>query len=433
MSKRLALLGGEKTRKELFNPYPIIGKKEKKAVMDVLSTGKLSGFIAQQGEYFLGGEKVRKLESNFNAYFKSKYAIAVNSATAGLHAAVASLNIGPGDEVIVSPYTMSASASAILMANAAPVFADIREDTYCIDPTDIKRKITSRTKAIIVVHLFGQSANMDEIMAIAKKHKIAVIEDAAQSPSATYRGRFTGVIGDVGIFSLNQHKTITTGEGGMILTNNRIIAEKARLIRNHGEVIKSNVKLGNIVNLLGWNYRMTELEAAVGIGQFGRLDFLTEHRIVLADYLTKELKKLNLPGIELPVIPPENKHVYFLYPIKFKEKIIGIKRETFIRAINAEGIPFGAGYVKPIYLEPMYQEKICYGKHGCPFKCSLYKGRIDYKKGICPVTERTHFKELIVTPMCKYPLKKKDIKDIVSAFEKIFNNIELLRELEQNR
>lgn len=432
MKKKLALLGGEKIRTKPFPPHPVLGSQEKKQIDDVLKTGLMSGFIAQAGNHFLGGPKVQKLEELFKNYFKVKYAIACNSATAGLHMAVAAAGIGPGDEVIVTPYTMTASASAILMANAIPVFADIKEDIYCIDPKQIKKKITPRTKAILVVHLFGQAADMDEIMALAKRYKLVVIEDAAQSPAATYKKKFAGTIGDAGIFSLNQHKTITTGEGGVVVTNNRNIAEKSRLIRNHGEVITANMGVTDIVNLLGWNYRMTELEAAVGIAQFKRLDYLTDYRIGLVEYLSGLLKKCDFPGIELPVVYPWNRHVYFTYPLKFKEKIIGIKRPTFIKALNAEGIPFGQGYVKPIYLEPLYQKKLCYGKKHCPFSCTFYKGRADYKKGVCPVTERMYEKELIITSLCRYPAKKTDIKDIARAFEKIFDNIKELKKAERD-
>jgi len=430
MNEKLALLGGEKTREKAFPPHPVLGQEERKEINDVLKTGLFSGFVAKAGDYFLGGPKVRQLEEAFKNYFQAEYAIAVNSGTAGLHISVASLGIGPGDEVIVSPYTMSASASAILMANAVPVFGDIKEDTYCIDPEEIKRKITPRTKAIVVVHLFGQAADMDEVIKIAKKHKLKIIEDAAQSLGATYKGKYVGTMGDVGVFSLNQHKIITTGEGGVIITNNRSIAEKARLIRNHGEVIISDVNIKDIVNILGWNYRMTELEAAVGIAQFKKLNFLTKYRIELAEYFTNELEKLNFPGIELPIVYPWNRHVYFVYPMKFKQKKVGIRRETFIKAINAEGIPFSGGYVKPIYLEPMYQKSICYGIKGCPFKCPFYKGELEYTIGNCPITERMHEKELIITGVFRYPVKKADVKDIILAFEKIFGSIEKLKRLE---
>jgi dTDP-4-amino-4,6-dideoxygalactose transaminase len=346
----------------------------------------------------------------------------VNSATAGLHAALAAIDVGPGDEVIVPPYTMSASASAILMHNAIPVFADIQEDIFTLDPASIKKAISSRTKAILVVHLFGHPADMTPIMKLAKQHKLRVIEDCAQAPGAIYHGKYVGTIGDMGIFSFNQHKTITTGEGGVVVTNDDELALRVRLVRNHGEVIVKNLPPRQITGILGWNYRMTELEAAVGIAQFRKLDKLTDHRIALANYLTTELKKLNLPGLILPKTDRDCKHVYFVYPIKYIEKEIGIPRNLFVKALNAEGIPFGAGYVQPIYLEPMYQKQICYGDLGCPFKCPLYKGKTDYRKGINPICERMHFEELFSTALCRYPLTKKDIDDVISGIKKVYEN-----------
>lgn len=428
--KKLALLGGEKIRSKPFPGHPVLGKEERKEVLSVLKTGLLSGFIANSGEQFLGGPKVRQLEEDFKNYFSVKHAIAVNSATAGLHAAVAACGIGPGDEVIVTPYTMSASASAILMAQAIPVFADITDDTFCLDPKSVREKITSRTKAILVVHLFGQAADMEAIQKIAKEHKLAVIEDTAQSPGAIYQKKFAGTLGSAGIFSLNQHKTITTGEGGVVVTNDAKIAEKMRLIRNHGEVVVGPMGVEDIVNTLGWNYRMTELEAAVGIAQFQKLDFLTRYRIELAQYLTALLKKIDFPALELPVVRPGNKHVYFCYSMKFKSKTVGFSRKTLAAALKAEGVPFGEGYVRPIYLEPMYQKQICYGKDGYPFRSPLYQGKVNYSSGLCPVAERMHFQELLVTGLCRYPLKKQDVKDVVAALEKVFQAGEKLKQYE---
>jgi len=421
MSK-LALLGGEKTRTLPFPPHPVFGEDEKKEVLEVLETGNLSGFVANASDSFYGGPKVRELERLFAEYFGVKYSIAVNSATAGLHAALAAIDIAPGDEVIVTPYTMSASASAILMHNAIPVFTDIQEDIFTLDPKKIEPAITPQTKAILVVHLFGHPADMDPIIALAKKHKLKVIEDCAQAPGAKYKGRYVGTIGDMGIFSLNQHKTITTGEGGVIITNDDELTLRAQLVRNHGEVIVKDKSPRNIAGILGWNYRMTELEGAVGIAQFKKLGMLTDHRIELAEHFTRKLKNLALPGIILPTTYENCKHVYFVYPIRYKVAETGLSREKFIKAINAEGIPFGAGYVQPIYLEPMYQKQICYGNGGCPFTCSHYKGKQNYKRGICPICERMHFEELVSTGICRYPLDKNDIDDAVRGIEKVFIN-----------
>jgi perosamine synthetase len=425
LSVLLALLGGKKIRNKPFSTQAIIGSEEKKRILKVLEGGVLSGFIAKAGPQFLGGVQVKELERKVKEYFKSAYAVSVNSATAGLHAALGACGIGPGDEVIVPAYTMSASATAILMVNAIPVFADIDAHTFCIDPLAVKKAITARTKAIVVVHLFGYPADMDGIMKLARKHKLAVIEDCAQAPGAKYKGAFVGTLGDIGVFSLNQHKTITSGEGGFCLTEDERLALRMQLIRNHGEVIAEYMGLQDLDNIIGYNYRMTELEAAVSIGQFKRLDFLNKYRIELAHYLTARLSKY--PGLILPQEQGKSTHVYFTYPIRFQEKVAGVSRNVFAKALNAEGIPVGIGYVKPIYLEAAYQKRIGYGKKGCPFTCAWYKGKAAYYKGLCPVTEKMYEKELMLIPVCRYPHKKTDIDDVARAFDKVYRNLEVLK------
>jgi len=425
----LAIFKGKKTRNRPFVGSAIIGKEEVSRVKKVLASGMLSGFIAKAGESFLGGREVRELESLIKAYFSVKFAITLNSATAGLHAALGACGVGPGDEVIVTPYTMSASATAILMLNAVPVFADIEKDTFCLDPQQIEKVVSPRTKAIVVVHLFGHPANMQAIKKIARQHNLYIVEDCAQAPGALYNGKLVGTIGDIGVFSLNQHKTITCGEGGFCLTDNEKLALKMRLIRNHGEAIVGDMQAKEIDNIVGYNYRMTELEAAVSIGQFKRLDFLNRHRIGLANYLTEKLA--GLAGLQLPREENRNKHVYFVYPIRFREELAGVSRDSFVKALNAEGIPFGAGYVRPLYLEPLYQKKIAYGKGGCPFSCSFYKGKVNYVKGICPVAEKMHFKELMLTSLCRYPHRKSDMDDVVSAFKKLYAHRNELKKLER--
>ncbi|MBN1353737.1 MAG: DegT/DnrJ/EryC1/StrS family aminotransferase [Candidatus Omnitrophica bacterium] len=427
MSK-LALFGGKKIRRKPFVSRAIVGKEESKRVNSVLKSGILSGFIAKSGDGFLGGKEVREFESLVGGYFGTEHVISVNSATAGLHVALGACGIGPGDEVIVTPYTMSASATAIIMQNAIPVFADISENTFCIDPGSIEQCITARTKAIIVVHLFGHPAEMNRIKALARKYKLKIIEDCAQAPGAVYKKQLVGTLGDIGIFSLNQHKTVTSGEGGFAITRNARLALGMRLIRNHGEVIAGNIRLKDISNIVGYNYRMTELEAAVSIGQFRRLDFLNAHRINLARYLTEKLSKFE--GLTLPAEESGTKHVYFVYPIRIKESEARIPRDVFVKALNAEGIPCAAGYVRPIYLEPLYQKKIAYGRKGCPFTCGFYKGNAVYSKGICPVAEKMHRKELVIIPVCRYPETPRDMDDVVKAFQKIFNNRDKLRKFQ---
>lgn len=411
MNRRLALLGGKKVREKPFPPHPIIGEEEKRAVLEVLESGKLSTFIAQPGKYFLGGEKIRQFETDFASYHGIKYAVAFNSATAALHAAVVACGTKAGEEVLVPPYTFTSTATCALMSNSIPVFVDIEPDTFCMDSAKIEQAITPQTRAIIPVHLFGHPADMDKIMKIAKKHNLRVIEDCAQAPGAIYRGRLVGTIGDCGIFSFQETKNMMTGEGGMLITGNDEIAEVARMVRNHGEVVLEGQRQRTYrADILGWNYRMTELEAALGIAQLKKLDKLNNQRIELANYLSEKLKQLD--GFTPPLVRSYNKHVYYVYPIKYDESKIGISRDLFVKALAAEGIPCGAGYVKALYLNPIYHENK-------PFIFKYFGKDVSYDKCICPVTELMYEKELILIAVCRPPANRDDMDDIVRAIEKV--------------
>ena len=289
---KLALNGGSKSFKKELPMQQYITKDEYLQVKEVLKSKLLSGFLASPGENFFGGPKTKYLEKQFREKFSVKYAHCIQSATAGIHAALSACNLEPGDEVIVTPYSMVASVSAVIMNNNIPRFADVDTENFCLDPMSILKNINKNTKAIIVVHLFGYPAPMDEIMNIARKYKLYVIEDCAQSINAIYKKKFTGTIGDIGVFSFNQNKTITTGEGGVVVTNNSELSKRLCLIRNHGEVVLDHFKIKKISGLVGYNYRMTELEAAVGIAQFKKLDFLTKYKQNLAEYLTKDSQNI---------------------------------------------------------------------------------------------------------------------------------------------
>jgi dTDP-4-amino-4,6-dideoxygalactose transaminase len=416
----LALLGGKPVRRVPWPRYNTIGDEEKRAVNEVLDSGVLSGYIAYAGPEFYGGQRVQRLERAAEDYFGIKYAVGMNSATSCLYAAVGAAGIGPGDEVIVSPYTMTASATCVLVYNAIPVFADISPDTFCLDPASVRKAITPRTKAIVVVDLFGQPAEMDAIMDIAREHDLIVIEDAAQAPGAMDSGRYAGTMGHIGVFSLNYHKTIHSGEGGIAVTNDGALAERMQLIRNHAEVIVKDKGIQDISNMVGFNYRMTEIEASIAFEQLKKLDGLVLARQELAGLLTQHLGQF--PAITTPVVREDVAHGWYVYSIKYDAKVAGIPRDLFVKALNAEGIPMFPGYTEPIYRQPLYQNRIAFGSLGCPFTCGHYSGHVSYEKGLCPVAERMYDDELMFTTACAAGVSTDDIADIANAFEKVLAN-----------
>ncbi len=422
--KKLAIHGGTPVRIKPFPAYITAGKEEKEAVCRVIDSGCLSKYLGTWHEQFNGGIQVRALEEEWAAYFGVKHAIAVNSCTSGLYCAVGATGVEPGEEIIVSPYTMCASATAPLIYNAIPVFADIEEDYYCLEPEDVERKITPKTRAIIVVDIFGQPYNAEAINAIAKKHNLIVIEDVAQAPGAKLNGKYAGTLGDIGVFSLNYHKHIQSGEGGIIVTDNDELAKKCRLIRNHAEAVVEGMGVIDLRNMIGFNYRMTEIEAAISRIQLKKLSQLNKKRIENVLYFEKKISKL--PCINIPKIRSGAEHVYYVHACKFNSKVAGIGRNVFIEAIRAElpynelreqeGVKLGSGYVKPLYLQPMFQNKIAYGSDGYPFS----ESSVNYDKGICPVTERMHFSELFSHEFILPSMQKSDIDDVVVAFEKVW-------------
>lgn len=424
----LALLGGTPVRKNAIPWMNTMGEEEKNAVVKVMESGSLSAFLGRAGSGFLGGPRVQEIERMFAAKFGSKYAISVNSATTALHAAIAACEIGPGDEVLVSPYTMTATASAILMNNAVPVFVDIDPATYNINPSEIEKWLTPRTKAIIVTNLFGLPGNLPEIVEIAKAHGLYVIEDNAQSPGATIKGKQAGTFGNLGIFSLNYHKVIHSGEGGIILTDDEKLAYRCQLIRNHGEVAVDDLNDNDTV-VLGSNYRMTELHAAIGIEQLKKLDGFLDKRRALAEHLSKSL--YNYDGLKGVTVPNEYTHSYYFYPIQYRKEIWGIKRPTFAAAMKAEGFPLGEGYVKPIYLMKLYQHKKVYNQTHYPF-AFIDSPAQEYHKGICPVVEEMYDHRFLTADVCRIPYTKKDIDDFLTAIEKVWQAKEELFIYEKN-
>ncbi|MDA0746023.1 MAG: DegT/DnrJ/EryC1/StrS family aminotransferase [bacterium] len=410
---QLAILGGEPVRTRPFPAYRTIGAEEKRAVNEVLDSGNLSQFLGTWSPGFHGGPRVQKLESEWANYFGVKHAVSVNSATSGLYAALGASGVGPGDEVIVSPYTMSCSAVGPLIYGATPVFADIDPSTYCISAETIRRVLTPRTRAILAVDLFGHPADFDAINQVAQEHDLIVIEDAAQAPGAKYKGRWAGCLAHMGVFSLNYHKTIHSGEGGVVVTNDDELADRLSLIRNHGETVVEDKGATHLNHLIGYNYRMTEIEAAIASAQLEKLEPLTRARIEAAEFLSSRWSQV--PGLLPARVEPDCRHAYYVLAVQYDAQKMGVSRERFVEAVKAEGVPLSAGYVKPLYMQPIYQQRA----FRCGANCDRYSGSVSYEKGICPTVEAMHYEKLLYTMLIHADLSQEDLEDVAFAVEKV--------------
>ena len=427
--EELAIHGGPPTRTKPWTDNFTTGEEEKKAACEVIDSGYLSLF---EGSHtpdhpfsFWGGPRVQQMEEDWVQYYGSKYAVSMNSATSGLYAAIGALGLGYGDEVIVSPYTMSACATCCLVYGAIPIFADVELETGCLAPASIEEHITERTKAILVVHQFGIPAEMDSIIELARKYSLKVIEDCAQAHGAKYRGRSVGTIGDIGVFSLNVNKTLQTGEGGVCLTNDDDLRYRLALIRNHGEAVVGPAGYEDITNMIGFNYRLSEVAAAMASEQLKKLDTLNEIRVSHVNYLSEALA-----GFDFLAPPPACSHggsclecysTYYVYPLRYLPGVLGIMREEFVKAVNAEGIRFSQGYVRPLYLQPVYQQKLAF-KHGYPFSAPENKEIMtNYHEGACPNAETLHNQQMIINEHVRPPHTADDIDDIISAVGKVAN------------
>lgn len=426
MTEKLAILNGDPVRSV---PYPIhstiVNDDEEKAIIKVLRSNHLSGFSARPGERFLGGPNVRKLEDEFSKFFGVSHSVSFNSATSALHGALAAAKIGPGDEVITSPYTMTATAASILMQNGIPVFADIEDRTYGLDPQSVKDSITTNTKAVLAVNLYGHPCRLLEIKKICEENNLVLIEDNSQAPGALINNNMCGTVGEMGIQSLNYHKVIQTGEGGMLITNNKNYAFHNQLKRNHGEVVVDKLDHTPITNVLGYNYRLTEIQAAIGIPQIKKLDFFNKIRIDLANELTDLLDPFDFLG--KPIVEKNCTHVYYHYPLRYFESEIGITRSVFLRALKAEGISVTESLKVPLYFEPIFKQKRA---HAYKY-LDLLNRKIDYPRGLCPVAEKIMMEEVFITDICKYPNSSKEIKEFALAIKKITNNISYLKKFNE--
>lgn len=423
MTDTLALLGGQPTITEPLTPFRSMGEEEVRAAADVVRSGVLSAFIGAPGDFFLGGPQVKAFEKKAAAYFGVKHAISVNSWTSGLIAAVGAIGVEPGDEIITTPWTMSATAMAILHWNAIPVFADIDRETYNLDPAKVEALIGPRTKAILAADIFGQTADMTALLAIADKHGLKIITDTAQAPGAKAGDRFTGTLADIGGFSLNYHKHIHCGEGGILVTDDDLLAERLQLIRNHAESVIKSDRPADLANLIGYNFRLGEIEAAIGSVQLDKLQERVDSRQRAAGRLNEGLG--NLQGLSTPAVAPGATHVYYVYGIRIDPEELGVSRERLLEALRAEGVPALMRGYQTIHRLPIFTNRIAYGTKGFPF--TLAEREIRYGNGVCPVAEDLHDRTFIGVNLCACEYYDADVELMVQAFRKVWSNLDALK------
>jgi perosamine synthetase len=357
---------------------PNFGKEEMDAVKEVLESGILAS-----------GPKTRTFEEEFAEYVGVEHAVAVTNGTIALDVALKALNIGAGDEVITSAFSFIASSNCIIFQNAKPVLADIDPKTFTIDPTDVAEKITAKTKALIPVHIFGQPVNMDVLKEIAQDNGIALIEDSAQAHGAEYKGQKAGSIGDVGCFSFYATKNVTTGEGGMITTNDQKLADTARLLINHGQSRKYHH------DTLGYNYRMTEFCAAIGSVQLRKLDAFNAKRIENAKLLSNGIRRLT--GLTVPYVDKDVKHVFHQYVVRVEDSY-RLARDELAESLAEKNVGVAVHYPVPIYRQRLYQ-------------------KLGYEGIVCPNTEEACSR---VLSLPVHPLvDREDIEYILDALKEI--------------
>ena len=426
MSKELlALHGGAPVISTPLAAFKSIGEDEVAVVSEVIRGGVLSAYIGAPGPGFMGGNQVRRFEQQAAEYFGVKHAVAVNSWTSGLIAAIGAIGLEPGDEVITTPWTMAATATAILHWNGIPVFADIDPDTFNICPQSVAKLITRRTKAIMAVDIFGQSADMPALRALAEKHGLKLLCDTAQAPGARVGDNFTGTFADIGGFSLNYHKHIHCGEGGVLVTNDDELAERLCLIRNHAEAVISSDDPAQLCNMLGYNFRMGEIEAAIASVQLTKLASRVQSRQRVAAELNAGLS--TLLGVKVPHVSPGATHVYYVYGLTIDVETLGVTRERIVQALRAEGVPsLMAGY-QNLHLLPLFRNKIAYGTQGFPWNSPYCDSDVQYSLGLCPVAEKLHSQTFLGLNICMNELHSKDVVLIIESFRKIWCQLDQIK------
>lgn len=422
MNETLAIHGGSSAISVPLSPFKSIGEDEVSAAAEVVRGQVLSAYIGAPGEGFMGGPHVRAFEQKAAAHFGVRHALAVNSWTSGLIAAVGAMGIEPGDEIITTPWTMSATAMAILHWNAIPVFADIDLTTFNIDPASTERLVTDRTRAILLVDIFGQAADVGALREIADRHGLVLLGDTAQAPGAQHDNRFTGTQVDIGGFSLNYHKHIHCGEGGILVTDDDEYARKLALIRNHAESVVDPAS-DDLVNMVGYNFRMGEIEAAIASVQLDKLAERVADRQRVAEELDAGLSGLR--GLTTPRVEADGTHVYYVYGMTLDIEGLGVSRAAIIAALKAEGVPgLMAGYTN-IHRLPIFTQQIAYGADHFPWSLRPDREFI-YGTGSCPVAEDLHDSRFLGINLCMFQFPSEDVAKVVAAFNKVWGQIDTL-------
>jgi len=406
--EKLAVDGGTPVRTE---PLPSVSNKSGRDFgHDELAN--LTEAITSGTLFRYGGKFVDQFERQFADMLGVKHGIASTSGTSALHVAVGAINPNPGAEIITATITDMGTLIGILFQNAIRVFADLDPKTYTMLPKSIEKRITDKTKAIIVVHLFGQPCDMDPIMQIARKHKLRVIEDCAQAYFAEYKGRLVGTIGDMGCFSLQQSKHMSTGDGGITVTDDDELARRARLFADKGWPREPGAR---DYMFLGINYRMNELTGAVASAQIKKVMGIVRRRRKIADAITERVRQAR--GVIPPFVRKGVTHSWWLYPLTIDQSKLKCDPAQFAKALSAEGVPAGVGYIgKPIYMSPVFQDHQTYGDSGCPFTCPHANPR-KYEMADCPNT--VEILKNIITLSCNEFFSEQDVEDIGQAIRKV--------------
>lgn len=400
MEDRLAIHGGAPVRRAPFPAWPVWGREEEKALMEVLHSGR----------WGIGGDHVARFEEAFARYQDARYGVCVTNGTAALEIALRAAGVGPGDEVIIPPYTFVATATACLALGAVPAFADVDPDTYNLSPEAAEAQITDRTKAIIAVHIGGCPADLDALTDLARRHGLVLIEDAAQAHGAAWRGRRVGAIGHMGTFSFQSSKNLNAGEGGIILSDDRELAERCWSIHNVGRVREGAWYQHEI---WGGNYRMTQWQAAILLAQMTRLDEQNRRREENARYLAEGLARLGLRPLARD--DRVTQHAWHLFIFRYDAALArGASREAFIRAMQAEGIPCSEGYV-PLYATNAVRNGVR--------DVLRWTGRderdLDRLLQPCPAAERACYHEAVWLPQSVLLGTREDMDSIIEAAAKV--------------